>query len=113
MMAKHVFVWSPKINATGTTKFDVLVAPFGDGYKQTAANGINNRTESWPLTFVGDEEKIKAIKRFLDARQGAESFWWTPPLSDPILVKAGEYATTPNGGGVYTLTVTFEQDFQP
>ncbi|MFJ2989950.1 phage tail protein [Collimonas sp. NPDC087041] len=111
-MAKKVFTWLPKNEATGTTKFDVLTARFGDGYKQTAENGINNRSESWPLTFVGNKARIMAIMNFLDSCSGARSFLWTPPLSEQILVKAGGYTRTPNGGGVYTLTVTFEQDFQ-
>jgi phage-related protein len=112
-MAKPIFTWLPKNDATGTAKFNVLSAQFGDGYKQTAENGINNRSESWPLIFVGNKVRIMAIKGFLDSQKGAKSFYWTPPLSDKILVKAGDYSATPNGGGVYTLTVTFEQDFQP
>lgn len=107
------FTWRPTSDATGTTKFRILKAQFGDGYAQTAADGINNKCESWPLTFVAKRDKIIAIKNFLDATNGVESFQWTPPLGQPMSVKVGEYTITPKGADVYCLAVTFEQDFQP
>ena len=42
-MAVEIFNWSPRINPQGRTKFRVLSAQFGDGYGQTAADGINNK----------------------------------------------------------------------
>lgn len=107
------FTWTPTNEATGTTRFRVLKAQFGDGYAQTVVDGLNNQSESWPLMFLAKRDTIMAIKTFLDATQGAESFQWTPPLGQSIFVKAGEYSITPKGGDVYSLSVTFEQDFQP
>ncbi|PRC93094.1 phage tail protein [Solimicrobium silvestre] len=107
------FTWKPISETTGSTQFRVLKAPFGDGYAQTAADGINNKSESWPLSFIAKSNVIIEIKAFLDSLKGAQSFQWTPPLSKSILVQAGDYQITPNGGDVWTLTVTFEQSFQP
>ena len=50
-MAVEIFNWSPRINPQGRTKFRVLSAQFGDGYGQTAADGINNKVATWPLHF--------------------------------------------------------------
>lgn len=107
------FTWTPTGEATGTTRFRVLKAQFGDGYAQTTVDGLNNKSESWPLTFLAKHDKIIAIKMFLDATKGVQSFQWTPPLGKPLLVKASEYSITPKGSDVYSLSVTFEQDFQP
>jgi phage-related protein len=112
-MAKEIFKWSPKLGATGSVKFRVLKAQFGDGYAQTAPDGINNRSSSWPLSFTGIEAKIRPIKDFLDRQAGAKSFLWTPPLGVPGYFKVVEYQCVSQGGRVFTLTATFEETFQP
>jgi phage-related protein len=112
-MTTETFTWSPKVETTGTVKFRVLSAQFGDGYKQTVADGINHRSGSWPLSFTGHALLIAPVKAFLDRQAGYKSFYWTPPLEVQGLYKASEYQYTPHGGGNYTLTVTFEETFQP
>jgi phage-related protein len=111
-MTTEIFTWSPKVDATGTVKFRVLSAQFGDGYKQTAADGINNRSASWPLSFTDSVANIAPIKDFLDRQGGYKSFAWTPPLGTQGWYKAGEYQYTSHGAGNCTLSVTFEQAFQ-
>ena len=107
------FAWLPNRTATGTTKFDTLVAKFGDGYEQSAENGINSETESWPLTFTGSEARTREIRDFLRAHKSVYPFYWTPPMGERALFKAGEIARTPRGGGVYELTTTFTQGYKP
>lgn len=57
----------------------LLVADFGDGYGQTAPDGINTVVEEWSLSFddypLAD---IKTITDFLDGLGSAKSFYWTP-----------------------------------
>jgi phage-related protein len=67
----------PSVGSGQTFKAKVLVAEFGDGYSQRAADGINNvrqtRSLVWDNLKLADAE---AISIFLAARKGAESFLW-------------------------------------
>lgn len=112
-MAIQTFTWCPKIEPVGTVSFRTKSAKFGDGYEQRVKDGINNKSQSWPLTFVGKEAMIKEIADFLDEHAGADPFYWTPPLSDQGLYRCDSYQPTALGAGGYTLTATFEQAFHP
>jgi len=107
------FSWVPRVEPTGTASYRVLSAKFGDGYEQTSRDGINNKSQSWPLAFVGNAAKIGAIRDFLDARGGDQSFYWTPPLGTQGFYKCKSHTVRPLGLGNYELTATFEQSFQP
>lgn len=109
----ETFTWSPLIEPQGTGKFRTRAAQFGDGYKQKVADGLNAESQSWPLTFRGSEAYVAPILQFLRDRKGSQSFFWTPPLGRQGLFICEEYGITPHGAGRYTLTATFEQDFQP
>jgi phage-related protein len=110
-MATQTFTWVPLVEPTGTTKFLVRVAQFGDGYSQAVSDGINNKTDSWPLTFVGSGATISAIKAFLDSMKGATRFYWTPPLRTQALFRCTDYSVKASGGNVYTLSATFTEAF--
>lgn len=112
-MAKETFTWSPRVNPRGQVKLRTLEAKFGDGYTQTAADGINNKVESWPLEFVGPEARIAEIVAFLDRHGGYRSFLWTPPLGIEGLFLAKEYAPVALGAGLFSISVTFQQTFSP
>ena len=112
-MATETFTWTPDKEPTGTTSFRIKSAKFGDGYEQTAEDGINNKSESWPLTFTGQKTKIAQIKAFLNRHKGAKAFNWTEPFGENLLIKCKEYQSSNKGGSVYTLAATFEQAFHP
>ncbi|GAP66831.1 phage minor tail protein [Mizugakiibacter sediminis] len=112
-MSTPTFTWQATGNPTGTVSFRVRTAQFGDGYKQTVADGINNKVQSWPLTFTGTKAEMQAIVNFFDERAGWQSFYWTPPLGVQGLYKVTTYSPTPKGGPIYTVTATFEQAFAP
>lgn len=112
-MEKETFTWSPRINPRGQVKLRTLEARFGDGYTQTAADGINNKVQSWPLEFVGTEQKIAEIVAFLDRHGGYRSFLWTPPLGTEGRYRAVEYDPVALGAGMHSLSVTFQQTFGP
>lgn len=112
-MSTPTFIWSPRIDPTGTTTLRKLAAQFGDGYKQEAADGINNKMQSWPLSFAGSASMVSAIMAFLDGQQGYMAFYWTPPLGATGLYKCAAYTQQPLGNGTYQLSCTFEQAFQP
>ena len=109
------FTWDHVSEPSGTITFSVLSAQFGDGYSQRLANGINNESGSWPLSFVGDDDFIGAIVAFIRAHKGAQSFYWTPPVpnGEQGLYVATSYNPVPYGDGQYQLSVTFQQVFMP
>jgi phage-related protein len=109
----NTFTWKHDAKPTGAVALRVLSAQFGDGYKQQAADGINNKSQSWPLTFTGFSAKVTAIRDFLDACGGYQAFYWTPPLGAQGFYKTSTYNVQHLGGDVYALQVTFEQSFQP
>ena len=107
------FTWPVQAKLTGTTKFAVLTAQFGDGYQQTAADGINNKLQSWPIAIRGPQAQVTPARDFLDARGGSQSFFWTPPLGAQGYYKCTEYGLQHVGVGNWELTATFMQVFQP
>lgn len=109
----ETFTWVPDKEPSGTVSFRVKTAKFGDGYEQTAEDGINNKTQSWPLTFTGPKSRIAEIMVFLNAHKGATAFSWTEPFGEVLLMRCNEYQTRHAGGNVYKLTATFEQAFHP
>lgn len=111
-MTTPTFTWQATGTPTGETKFRVRTAQFGDGYAQRVADGINNKVQSWPLQFTGIKADMQAIAAFLDARQGYQAFYWTPPAGVQGLYMASTYSLSPQGGAAYTLTATFNQVFK-
>lgn len=107
------FTWAPDSKASGTVTFATLSAKFGDGYEQVAADGINNESQSWPLTFTGLADRTTPIRDFLKARNGTQSFFWTPPLGVQGYYRCAEYTLQPMGGRLWQITATFKQAFQP
>lgn len=113
-MATQTFTWQPSLEVVGTTKDLVRGAQFGDGYSQAVADGINNVSDTWPLTFSGSSAYIGAIKAFLDARAGYQSFYWTPPLRAQGVFRCTARSTPqPHGADTYTYTATFTEVFNP
>ncbi|MFG6885480.1 phage tail protein [Burkholderia pseudomallei] len=108
-----VFTWVPQVGTSGTTRFDVLNAQFGDGYSQTAANGINNAADVWPVSFCDYDDTVDAIHAFLRETKGARRFKWTPPRRAPGLFLCDPQGVTRRfeGGGISTLTATFKEVF--
>lgn len=113
-MAIETFEWSPDDETEGDITQRVRSAQFGDGYEQTAPYGLNAEEESWPVTFGGTEDEVLPIRNFLKRHKGSKAFLWTPPLGELGLYKsAGGYRVREKGGGIFTITTTFETAFRP
>lgn len=112
-MAIETFTWCPRINAEGTVTHRNRQAQMGDGYKQTAGDGINPRSQEWDLTFVGDEDYISQIKAFIDRHGGVKSFQWKPPLEPLGLYKCNTYKPLAIGGNKHSLSAKFTESFSP
>jgi Phage-related protein len=112
-MAIEEFTWCARVNASGQSDFDVRTIQFGDGYSQSAEDGINSRHMTWNLQFTGDETFIGEIKAFLNRQMGYKSFQWTPPGEALGLYRCVTYNPTALGAGLFDLTATFTQAFAP
>jgi phage-related protein len=112
-MAIERFTWATEKGAEGDIAQRVRTKKFGDGYEQAVEDGLNNQSESWPVTFTGMAARILEIRKFLDKHKGAKAFLWTPPLGVLGLYKCNGYKPVHRGGSVYAITATFEQTFHP
>jgi phage-related protein len=106
------FTWTPKYGAARKATPKVLISGFGDGYRQRAADGINNIDETWDLEFVNEDTTIDDIDDFLVARGGWESFDWTPP-GEAVSKKwsCAEWGRTKTGSGVDSLNASFQREY--
>jgi phage-related protein len=112
-MMPEAFTWTPDAKPTGKYSNRTKSARFGDGYEQVVADGINNESQSWPLTFTSSKVRADQIMAFLRARKGYQSFSWKPPFGDQALFRCTEYTATDLGGGQWAVSATFDQSFQP
>lgn len=112
-MAIERFTWATEKGAEGDIAQRVRTKKFGDGYEQAVEDGLNNQSESWPVTFTGMASRILEIRKFLDKHKGAKAFLWTPPLGVLGLYKCNGYKPVHRGGQVYAITATFQQTFHP
>lgn len=112
-MARQTFTWFPDF--TGSEELDekpnVNVTKFGDGYELRNAAGINFLPQVWSLTFTRTRQEIMDIRAFLRARGGVESFNWTNPYGENLVVVCREWKVS-NDTGLSILTGDFEQVFE-
>lgn len=110
-----VFSWVVDLaSASGEHEFKARTVQFGDGYEQrTRSLNIKPKMQTWQVRKTGKLAEIQAIKTFLDARAGVESFFWRPPsASADIKVVVDKYTETPMGAGLYALSFTFREVFE-
>ena len=113
-MATETFTWERQAGAVGKISYRVLESKFGDGYAQVIPDGLNTKTQTWPLVFEGNMDYMRPILAFFDRHRGAKSFYWTPPGEDePLFFRASELSLTSIGAGVYQLSAEFKQVFYP
>lgn len=107
--------WTPKpdAGATGDSEFRTLSVQFGDGYTQSAGDGLNGEHQRWPLTFTRRRADVEPLLAFIRRHQGYKSFIWTPPLGEPGLYKVTAFSNSPLGAGWYRISATFEQAYHP
>lgn len=109
-MAK-TFTWKLERGVDPTIKYRVIETQFGDGYKQTSADGINTKDESYAVTLHAYKDEAKQIIAFFDELQGYKSFFWTPPLGKLGLYMCADPKHVEQGGGLYKITGTFVKSY--
>ena len=103
-------MWWP-LQSTRTLKPALFMARFGDGYQQSAPQGINNNPEKWDLQYRFNEQAdANALLAFLDTQNGYTAFSWRSPRGpNPIRVLCQTYSDITKTGAAYTLMATFQQ----
>jgi len=108
----NLFVWVPSYGSAVTTKPNVEVAKYGDGYEQRVALGINNRPRKWEVTFASrPNATADAIDAFLSECNAVKCFDWVPPHGSAGKWICREWTETQTGPYSRTITATFEEVF--
>lgn len=111
-MAKK-FTWTPDIGAGREVAPIVNVTQFGDGYELRTASQINVNKRKWSLTFTSNLAGIKPAVAFLDEHQGRISFDFTDPWGEDGTYVCRNWSSRQTKFGIYELTATFEEVFEP
>lgn len=104
---------APSIDSGKKVVFRTKRSSFGDGYTQRAGDGINTRLRKFSVTWnLLSLSEIESIESFLEAREGHEAFFWTPPReTTPRKYICEGYDRGYTGGIADSLTATFEEVF--
>ncbi|MDF1653185.1 phage tail protein, partial [Pseudomonas aeruginosa] len=51
-MAIETFTWATESGGEGDITFATRSAQFGDGYKQLVSEGLNSKSQSWPVSIT-------------------------------------------------------------
>ncbi len=95
------------------TEPKVRRAPFGDGYIQRSADGINSVRDVFTVMAKNiTPAQAAEINAFMHARKGAESFFWTPPdETTPRKFICPKWDREFADYGARTMKLTFEEVF--
>ncbi len=80
-MTLPIFAFNVDANNTArTTTHKTKQVQYGDGYKQLAPAGINNKIDTWDLTLpLINEASLSILEAFFDLVGQHKLFTWTPP----------------------------------
>jgi len=109
---KPYFFWKPSYNSDISIQPVIKKTQFGDGYSQSAPDGINNILLPIELTFdKRTDDEARAILHFLYFRKGAESFVFTPPFpyNTNKLFKCERYRHSQIFANNHTISATFTE----
>lgn len=97
----------------------VLMAKFGDGYEQRAANGINSIAEQYSVSFATRQKsEIDDIVSFFTVKKGITSFDFTVPDTNgtnnetAIKVVCDSYSTSFTNSNFYSCDATFRRVYE-
>ena len=87
---------------------------FGDGYKETASDGINSTRKQTRVSIIVNKTALDSYLAIFADLQGAKPFLWSPdgsPTTDLWICKNWEYSKlSPN---YFELIADFVQYFSP
>lgn len=106
----------PDLISQGSTrkrKFRVLKAQFGDGYLQTAPDGVNHQVDSWNIIYANLTDADRAsVWSAIETVGVSDYFTWTPPGDVAKKWKiVSEVTETPQSGDIYSISFDLMQVF--
>lgn len=108
------FTYTPSFEATESSKPRVRKFQAGDGYEQRVRFGLHTDPKEWSLTFANRTDTERdAIAAFLEARNGVESFDWTPPRGTAGKYVCEEWQVTLSNCNNNQIQATFREVFEP
>jgi phage-related protein len=114
------FAWAESSSSALEEEPRVSRTRYGDGYEESAPDGLNPLKQAWSLQFrrVSREAGDEIIQFFRDrfsAVGGLENFDWTPLwATEPIKVVARNWTRTQlDDIDESDIQVRFERDYRP
>lgn len=104
---------APDFGAAKASQPTVRSVQMGDGYVQRLTFGQNQDPKQWSLTWENlSDTDTSTIETFLEARNGSESFDWSPP-DDSSTYKwiCPSWSKTMVVSGLNTIRATFQEVF--
>ena len=99
-------------NVGRSTKVNVTIAGFGDGYEQRVRNGINPKTETFNISFKAKtNNEAKALAAFFDNKTGDN--FDIVVNGDTIKVACEAYSITYAHDNSHNLQTTFRRVYEP
>lgn len=105
----------PKGDDTLNEETRVLAVQFGDGYKQTAPDGLNNVVTRWQVTFDGlIKSEVNTLLAELRQAKGSGPVQWQSPLDTaPQNYRIGSWTVTAYSGQIYAVACPLELIIEP
>lgn len=107
----------PSFNSGVEVNHAVRTIQYGNGYSLRIKDGINSKRQVFDLNFDHlTDADLATAKAFIDATEGYQWFYWTPPFAGhgtQIKVRAAEYKETAIQYNDNSFRVTFTQTFDP
>ena len=104
------------IESDKSVNFREMSAQFGDGYQQVAPNGINNKIDSWSITWapLSSSEKT-TVESVLNTNGSWGILQWTP-LGETVaknfrMTKDGYSRKSLNRGNLFSISCKLVQVF--
>lgn len=95
-----------------STRNEINVVRFGNGYEQRVPMGINYKRDVWQVTWEGLTSAEKTtIVNFLEAISDGSYTNWTTPYDavSKKFVLDGEWSIQDIGGNIYAVSCTLRQ----
>lgn len=103
----------PSPGSTRKPELKLLKSEFGDGYTQTARDGLNHKRDvleiQWDYLTAEQADQIIA---FFEAHGGDTPFLYIPPAkAQPVRFTCADWEETYNVRTLRSVKATFRQDF--
>lgn len=110
-MAVKTFNWMTEREMDTTITYRVIETKFGDGYTQTATEGINTKDQQYAIRVNAKSKVASEIMDFFDEHQGYKAFLWKPPLGKLALYRCVDPTPKAQGGDLWLITGTFVKSY--